>query len=133
MLGLSSSVWGGPANIPISATGGVRVTQGYPSNIVDVIVNATRAFSDGLSSEDKETHIETVLFAMQNADNGEVVQWHNTKEKTSGYIKIVLTRPAQGGYCREFFTRINKNGSYKDYHESGCRTIDSQFWTFSGQ
>jgi surface antigen len=109
------------------------MSQSYPANIVEVLVNASKLFSGRLSSEDKETHIETVLFAMQNLDNGEVTQWHNTKDKTSGFIKIILTRPVQGGYCREFFSRINKDGSYKDYHESGCRTIDSQFWTFSGQ
>jgi surface antigen len=131
MLGSSTAI-AGPANIPISATGGVRMNYNAPGSIIDFVVNTSRSISGRLSSEDTETHIETVLFAMNNVENGELVQWHNTKDKVSGRIKVILTMPVSGGYCRQFFTEINKNGSIKEYNEIGCRTIDSRFWTFTG-
>ena len=131
ILGTSTAL-AGPVNIPLSATGGVRVNYNAPGSIVDFLVNTSRSISGRMSTEDTETHVETVLFAMNNVENGEVVQWHNTKDKTGGRIKVILTVPVSGGYCRQFFTEINKNGKVKEYNEMGCRTLDSQFWTFSG-
>lgn len=128
-----SNAWAYDVRIPVSATAGVRTDYTAPTSIVDVIFNVGKSIAGRLSAEDKETHIETVLFAMTNLDNGEIAQWHNTRDKTSGRIKIVITRPVQGGYCRQFFTEINLDGRVRQYNEEGCRTIDSQFWTFSGR
>lgn len=118
-------------NVPLSATNGVR--QDYQSNtsFVALGVNLFKVFSGSLNSEDKQTHIMTVVHAMQNLDNGEIAEWYNPTNDTAGRVRVVMTYPVQGGVCRRFFTEVRIKNHIRDYNEQGCLTIDSRYWSFS--
>jgi surface antigen len=133
ILGLSVSSVYADTRIPLSATAGVRTDYHDPSNSVAIFLNIFKQASGSLSSEDRETHIRTVIFAAQNLPTGEEAAWANPENKTAGKVKIVMTRPTQGGVCRVLFTQVEKSGHVRDYHEVACRTIDSQFWSFSSR
>jgi surface antigen len=130
LLGYAESVKADP-RIPLSATAGVRTDYMDANNIFSMGVNLFRQATGTLPAEDRNTHIKTVIFAASTLDNGQIAEWSNPANGTAGVIKVVLTKPVQGGYCRKLYTQVEKGGRVRDYTEYACRTIDSQFWTFS--
>lgn len=118
---------------PFSTTNGLR--QDYQANtgFVDLAINLGKFLSGQLDREDQQTHTMTVIFAMENADTGETSVWYNPKNDTAGRVRVILTQPVQGGYCRHFVTEVRMGKSVREYNETGCRTIDSRFWNFSGR
>lgn len=115
---------------PPSANGGVRSDYVDAVSIVSIATNFAKMLSGSLDYKDRDTHIKTVLFAVSNLETGQEATWHNPNNATAGRVKIVMTKPAQGGFCRVMLTQVEKDGHIRDYHEVGCKTIDSQFWTF---
>ncbi len=118
-------------NVPLSATNGVRQDYQNNSSFIAIGANLFKAFSGSLSSEDKQTHIMTVVHAMQNLDNGEVTEWYNPANDTAGRVSVVMTYPVQGGICRKFFSQVRIKNHIRDYNEQGCFTMDSRYWSFS--
>jgi surface antigen len=87
--------------------------------------------SGSLGSADRDTHTMTVVHAMENLDNGDVVEWYNTVNDTAGRVRVVMTYPVQGGVCRKFFSEVRIKNTIRDYNEQGCKTMDSRYWSFS--
>ena len=117
--------------VPISATAGVRTDYTEANSIITVIGNVYKQATGTLNSEDTLTHTKTVIFAANNLDTGRTVEWSNPNNGTAGRVRVVMTKPVQGGYCRMLFTQVEKDHTIKDYTEWACKTIDSKFWTFS--
>lgn len=115
---------------PPSANGGVQRDYVEPNSMIGIFNNLVKLANGSLSVKDRDTHIKTVLFAVTALDTGQEATWHNPENATAGRIKVVMTKPAQGGYCRVLLTQVEKDGHIRDYHEVACKTIDSQFWTF---
>ena len=116
---------------PLSTTNGVRQDYNDNANVVAVAINLYKVVAGTLSGSDQETHTMTVIHAMQNLDNGEMTEWHNPAKDTSGRVQVVMTYPAQGGYCRKFFTEVRIKNTVREYTETGCKTMDSPYWNFS--
>lgn len=115
----------------MSATGGVRNDYENPNSSVTILVNFFKAWDGALNKKDRAKHTGAVIFALENAEDGQVVEWYNSNEETSAKIKPIMTWMVQGGHCRKLVTLVKKGEHYREYDEVGCRTIDSQFWTFS--
>jgi surface antigen len=118
--------------VPLSTTNGVRKQEYNPNaNALGSVYRIYKMFQSSLSSEDRDTHTMTVIHAMETLENGEDAVWYNQREKTAGKIRIVMTYPVQGGYCRKFFTQVQINENVRDYTEVGCKTMDTPYWIFS--
>jgi surface antigen len=132
-LGLFPSKVSADTRIPLSATGGVRSDYNDPSNAIAIFGNMFKQVSGSLSRRDTETHIRTVIFAASTLPTGEIAEWYNPDTGSGARIKVVFTKPVQGGQCRMLFTEVEKRGKVREYTEYACKTIDSQFWTFSAR
>lgn len=117
--------------VPLSTTNGVRKEYNPNGSPVGTFVKLYKLFQGSLSSEDRDTHTMTVIHALETLENGEDAVWYNQREKTAGKVRIVMTYPVQGGYCRKFFTQVQINEKIQDYSETGCRTMDTPYWIFS--
>jgi surface antigen len=117
--------------VPISATGGVRTDYNEANSVITVISNVYKQTTSTLNREDTHTHTKTVIFAASNLDTGKTVEWTNPSNGTAGRVKVVMSKPVQGGYCRMLFTQVEKDHTTREYTEWACKTIDSRFWTFS--
>jgi len=118
-------------NIPLSATNGVRQDYQNNTSVLAIVFNLFKAVEGSLSYEDKQTHIMTVIHALQNSDNGEVSEWYNPSTDSAGRVSIVMTYPVQGGVCRRFFSEIRIKQRIREFNEQGCHTMDSRYWSFS--
>jgi hypothetical protein len=117
--------------IPLSATGGVRDSAPqYMSSFADGLLFALTRYNHSLRPIDAETHTKAAVFAVNNLDNGEVVEWSNPNSGSAGIIKVVLTKPAQGGFCRLLYIQVEMKNNIRDYQEYGCKTIDSPYVKF---
>lgn len=132
LLGFANSAVA-DVRIPLSAIGGVRSDYSAPTNIFAVIKNIYTQYSDSLSRQDQETHTKTVLIAVSYLDNGDIATWSNPETNTAGRIKIIFTKPVQGGICRLLSTEVEKDSQIKQYSELACKTIDNQYWTFASR
>jgi surface antigen len=128
---LSASAAHAVTTVPLSATAGVRNDYIETSSIFALLTNVYKQASGSLSSEDQKQHIKTVIFAASNLETGSVAEWTNPANATAGRVKVVMTKPVQGGYCRMLFTQVEKDNVIRDYTEWACKTMDSKFWTFS--
>ena len=117
--------------IPPSAVGGVRSDYSETTSVLAMATNIYKQGSGALSGRDRQMHIKTVIFAASWLETGSTAEWTNPDNGTAGRVKIVMTRPAQGGYCRLLFTQVEKGGHIREYSEYACKTIDSQYWSFS--
>lgn len=117
--------------VPLSATAGVRTDYTETNGVVNIIGNVYKQVSGSLSREDKLTHTKTVIFAASNLETGATAEWTNPANITAGRVRVVMSKPVQGGYCRMLFTQVEKDHTIRDYTEWACKTIDSQFWSFS--
>ena len=116
---------------PLSATGGVRNDYDSPTSSIAIILNFGKMMRGSLNKEDRARHTGAVIYALENAEDGQVVEWYNSNEETLGKIKPIMTWSVQGGICRKLITLVQKEGIAREYEEVGCHTIDSQFWSFS--
>jgi surface antigen len=117
--------------VPLSATAGVRTDYTENNGIINIIGNVYKQATGTLNREDTLTHTKTVIFAASNLETGRTAEWTNPANGTAGRVRVVMSRPVQGGYCRMLFTQVEKDRKIRDYTEWACKTIDSQFWTFS--
>jgi surface antigen len=116
---------------PLSATGGVRNDYDSPNSAFVLFSNLIKSWDGALSGADKKRHTNAVILTLESVPDGEVMEWYNNTETTWGKIKPILSWHVQGGVCRKLVTLIHKQGREREYEEVGCRTIDSQFWTFA--
>jgi hypothetical protein len=131
LLGFSNHT-AADTRIPLSATGGLRdhSTNRFTS-VLEGMVYMLNSFNHSLNYVDQQTHTKAMIFAAENLDNGEITEWDNPSNGTAGKIRVMLTRPVQGGVCRLMFVQVEMRNNIRDYSEYACKTIDSQFWTFS--
>lgn len=130
-LSIASTVWAADISMPLSATNGVRTDYTPNNSIFAIGSNLYKSISGSLSKKDQETHVMTVIYALENKDNGEIARWYNEADDTAGRIKVVMTYPVQGGICRRLFTEVRIGSTVREYSEQGCKTMDSKFWNFS--
>jgi surface antigen len=123
--------WAGDLRVPLSATGGVRNDFESPNSGFTVIANLIKSWDGALSKPDRAKHTGAVIFALENAEDGQIVEWYSPNEETSGKIKPLMTWMVQGGHCRKLVSLIVKGDRAREYEEVGCRTMDTEFWTFS--
>lgn len=132
-LGLSANVQAKDVTVPLSSTGGIRPDYEHASNFISIFTNLYRSVTGSLSYKDREQHTKAMIYAAEALETGEVAVWSNSNNTVAGRIRVVMTRPAQGGYCRLMFVEIEKNNNVSEYQEWACKTIDSHFWTFSAR
>ena len=116
--------------IPPSALGGARGDYTSSSSAFTIASNFFKYVSGSLTGDDRRMHINTIIFAASNLENGQYAEWQNPNTNSAGRVKVVLTEPAQGGFCRLLYTEVEKDDNIREYREYACKTIDSQYWTF---
>ena len=102
----------------------------YAGTGVEVWYNLIRDNMGKLNTEDQHKQDKAVFFALDNLEEGKVVAWHNMKQDTHGFVKIVMSYPHGSGYCRVVFTQIKKKNKVRDFKETACRDIAYQGWQF---
>lgn len=97
---------------------------------VNLIYNSIKSKHFSLTKQDQIKQMQAVFFALDNAEEGQVVSWVNGKNDTFGLVKVVSSYPHGSGYCRVIFTQISKKGKVRDFSETACKDVAYNGWQF---
>ena len=117
-------------NKSISTDKSVSHNYTHAGTGVEIFYNMVRHNMGKLTKEDSEKQNKAVFFALDNLEEGKVVAWHNMKQDTHGFVKIVMSYPHGSGYCRVVFTQIKKKNKIRDFKETACKDVAYQGWQF---
>jgi len=117
-------------NKSISTDKSVSHNYTHAGTGVEIFYNMVRHNMGKLTKEDSAKQNKAVFFALDNLEEGKVVAWHNMKQDTHGFVKIVMSYPHGSGYCRVVFTQIKKKNKIRDFKETACKDVAYQGWQF---
>ena len=61
------------------------------SGIVGMLYNAAQYHTTKLSGRDQDYHTQAVYHALNNAENGELVEWYSDRSDSMGKVQIAMT------------------------------------------
>lgn len=99
-------------------------------NIVGLVFNITKYFSTRLKQEDQALHSQSVYHALNNLENGEVVEWFNHRTDAQGKARIVYTYPGNGNICRRVHSWVRYGVDQKSFQDTACYNNTSNTWIF---
>jgi surface antigen len=79
---------------------------------------------------DQKQQEQSVFFALNNLQNGEVTRWYNGNTGAQGAVKVAMTYPQGSGYCRVIMSQIFYNGKQRDFKETACINAVDNSWRF---
>jgi len=101
----------------------------YRSNgIISRIIDFSFGWNKKLSAEQKLAYHQSVIHALEYAENGEKVSWY--RNNASGYSKPVMTWPVSAGYCRRLHLSVIAHGKHKSMAVSACYNNVHSNWTW---
>ena len=100
----------------------------WSESMYGIITSFNRMF-DRLSESDKRKHIQTVLTAISNMDNGEIVRWYSDDSYNHGIVEIVATSRLSGRLCRRVYSSIITERRRDDVEYWACMDSDGT-WFF---
>lgn len=96
------------------------------SNVARIIENTVWRLPPAAASK----HTQTVYFSINNLHDGEIMQWHDEKSKTSGSVQIVMTNSYGGSYCRLINSQVWYETKTRNLSEYACSRNNGESWTF---
>lgn len=92
--------------------------------------NISKHFSTRLSKEDSALHTQAVYHALENLDNGELVQWYNDRSDSHGRVRIVYTWQGSGNICRRVFSWVRFAENARNFEDTACYNMNTKTWNF---
>lgn len=112
--------WTGPS-IPNYAT---------QQSIMGLTMNLMKWFSKRMKPEDQALHTQAVYHALNNLENGEVVEWFNDRTDAQGKARIVYTWPGNGNICRRVHSWVRLGADEKAFEDTACFYNSTNGWKF---
>jgi surface antigen len=81
-------------------------------------------------SEDSTHYEQAVFFALNNLDQGELTEWHNSATGSHGAVVIMASYPQGSGYCRKVNTQSYIKGKVQSYVRTACVNGVDTNWRF---
>ena len=103
----------------------------YNGGVVGFVYNSAKWFGSRLSQGDQVYHTQAVYHALDNADNGESVDWYNDYEGSMGKVMIAASWPANGDICRRIHHYIRTKNNSKSWGDTACLNANSKRWVFT--
>lgn len=85
------------------------------------------------TSTNSHTHTQTVYFAINNLDDGEVMNWHDNPSSTHGSVKILVTQNFGGKTCRVVNSNIRGSYRNRNFTQYACTLDQGRTWQFHSQ
>jgi surface antigen len=105
----------------------------YNSNgVVSRAIEFSFGWNKKLSEEQKLAYHQSVIHALEYADNNQKVKWY--RDNASGYTVPVMTWPKSDGYCRRLHINVIAFNKQKAMSVTACYNNMASNWTwYSGK
>lgn len=101
-----------------------------PSTGAGLVFNIAKWFGTSLSKEDRIKHQGAVYHALNNLENGEMIEWRNEWANTEGKVQIAYTWPNRGLVCRRVYSWVRVKADSRSYQDTACLDNNHKTWTF---
>lgn len=115
---------------PPSVDNAVYESVQLNNNPLQLIVDAFRTRASYLDDGDRALYVQSIMLALNQTQNGEVVDWWSPRNPANGHVRVVYTYPTGDGYCRVYQTEVNHKGSTQYYQERACVQAGVKGWRF---
>jgi len=102
-------------------------------NAISFMINMSKWFGTQLKPQDRELHRHAVYHALNNLENGEVVEWFNDRTDAQGKARIVMTTPANGSYCRRIHSWVRLGADQRSFEDTACYNVTTKSWNFTNK
>ena len=92
--------------------------------------NISKHFTTRLNKEDSALHTQAVYHALENLENGELVEWYNDRSDSQGKARIVYTWQGSGNICRRVFSWVKFGDNARNFEDTACYNVDTKTWRF---
>ena len=83
-----------------------------------------------LNKTEKHLHKSAVFFMLDNVENGKIVSWYSKKRLANGKVRVIISYPVSGGYCRTYQSYIKVNGKTRHMTNIACKDDWATTWAF---
>ena len=97
---------------------------------VGALVNYFSWNMNRMTPYDQKQQEQSVFFALNNLQNGEVTRWYNGNTGAQGAVQVAMTYPQGSGYCRVIMSQIYYKGKQRDFKETACINAVDNSWRF---
>jgi len=97
---------------------------------VGALINYMSWQANRLEPYDQQQQEQSVFFALNNLQNGEMTRWYNGNTGAQGAVKVSMTYPQGSGYCRVIMSQIIYNNKQRDFKETACINAVDNSWRF---
>lgn len=118
------------ADGPPSAGMSVRSPNMYQGNPIGALAELISSKYSHLDDDDKQLYVRSIMIALEQTQNGEIVEWWSRRNTAYGKTRIISTYPTGGGYCRVYQTEVNVKGDTQYYQERACVQGGYAGWQF---
>lgn len=84
----------------------------------------------GFKSDEKKQHKDAVYYALNNAEDFEIISWYSKTRVASGKVRIIFTHPVNAGMCRDYQVQLQIKKNIKSKTLTACKMIGMQTWIF---
>ena len=84
----------------------------------------------GFNRKEKKQHKDAVYYALNNAEDFEIVSWYSTSREASGKIRVIFTHPISSGYCRDYQVQLQIKKRIRSKTLTACKRVGSLDWGF---
>jgi surface antigen len=102
----------------------------YSDNPIRAITEYFRGRASFLDDDDKQLYVRSVMLALEQTQNGEIVEWWSKRNPANGRTRIISTYPTGSGYCRVYQTEVILNGNAQYFQERACIQGGLTGWQF---
>ena len=99
-------------------------------NLLGLGYNVARYFSAKLDKLDVAYHSRAVIFALNNVDTGDVVEWYNDQNASHGKVRISATWTGSGNTCRQVQSYVITGRNSFTYSDRACYNSNINTWIF---
>ena len=97
---------------------------------VGALINYMSWQANRLEPYDQQQQEQSVVFALNNLQKGEMTRWDNGNTGAQGAVKVSMTYPQGSGYCRVIMSQIIYNNKQRDFKETACINAVDNSWRF---
>ena len=98
-------------------------------NLPGFLLTLNQFYHFSLNQDEKKLYAKSVFYALNNAEDGELVYWNNPKRFVSGKIRIVQTIHHMQSYCRVYQSIVSVNSKVQEFSNHACKETNQQ-WKF---
>ncbi len=117
------------SKMPISTQPDIKRDYSHNNSYIGVAINIYKKWTHSLPDEIATLHNNAVKIALEQGQNGDIIEWSDPRTRANGNIRVATTSVKSGLICRTLLININYKIS-RSSQETACLNADNTQWSY---